>query len=126
MCVNVCARLKYSRLLERLVARRHDGSHRGVGWWSLSHFLLDLSDGLRWIQSLGACPGAVHNRVASVQTKGVLQLLSPLVAKVISRVGHPSVRLHEYGGAEVLVLVPPVRWAGRRAACAEDALVQTV
>ena len=39
-----------------------------------------------------------------------------------ARVGHPAVGLHEDGRAEVLVLVPPVRRARRRAARAENAL----
>ena len=64
--------------------------------------------------------------MASIQAhavvKGILALSSPLV----TRVGDPAVRLHEYSRSEVLLAVPPVGWARRAAACAQDALVETV
>ena len=50
----------------------------------------------------------VEDGVASVERHGVLHLFLALGAIRVTRVGHPSVRLHEHGGAEVLVLVPPV------------------
>ncbi len=64
--------------------------------------------------------------MATVEREGVLELLSSLLTKVITGVGHPSVSLHEDGGTKVLVLVPPVGGAGRGAASAENALVKTV
>lgn len=68
----------------------------------------------------------IENGVASVQTELVLQLLLPVRAVRISRVCNPPVRLHERRGPEVLVLVPPVARAARRAARTQDALVQPV
>lgn len=67
-----------------------------------------------------------HDGMAFVNGKGVLQVLPPLQSKLVTRVDHPAVRLHEDGRAQVLVAVPPVRGARCRAAEAEDALVETV
>jgi len=91
-----------------------------------SHALLDLGNRQAGVEALGACPGAVENGVAAVQAhrvvEGVLALGSPLVAGI----DQPPVRLEQDGGAEVLLRVPPVRGARRRAARAENALVETV
>ena len=45
---------------------------------------------------------------------------------LVSGIGEPSVGLHEDGWAEVLLRVPPVGWAGCRAAGAQNALVETI
>ena len=91
-----------------------------------SHLLLDLGDRQTGVEALGACAGAVEDGVAAVQAhrvvEGVLALGRPLVA----RVDQPPVRLEQDGGAQVLLRVPPVRGARRRAARAEDALVEAV
>lgn len=105
--------------------RSHDRALGSLGCAD-GHVLLDLCNCLTRVEVLGAGPGAVHDGVASVERKGVLELLSSLLTKVVTRVGHPSVRLHEHGGAKVLVLIPPVRGAGCGAARAQNALVQTV
>ena len=42
------------------------------------------------------------------------------------RIGDPSVSLHQGGGSEVLVLVPPIRGARSRTAGAENALIHAV
>ena len=47
----------------------------------------------------------------------------PKAEQTYPRVGNPAVSLHERRGAKVLVLVPPVARAARRAARAENALV---
>lgn len=90
------------------------------------HALLDLGNREAGVEALGACPGAVENGVAAVQAhrvvEGVLALGSPLVTGI----DQPAVRLEQDGGAEVLLRVPPVRGARRRAARAENALVETV
>lgn len=44
----------------------------------------------------------------SVERHVVLELLLALLGGLVTRVGDPAVSLHEDGGAEVLVLVPPV------------------
>lgn len=105
--------------------RGHDGAVSGLGGTD-GHVLLDLGNGLTGVEVLGASPGAVHDGVASVEGESVLELLSSLLAEVVTGVGHPSVSLHEDGGTEILVLVPPVGRARCGAASAENALVKTV
>ena len=68
----------------------------------------------------------VEDGVATVQRHAVLETLLALSTVAITRVGDPSIGLHQDGGAEVLVLVPPVRGARGRAAGAENALVHAV
>jgi hypothetical protein len=64
--------------------------------------------------------------VAAVQAHGVVEGLLALLLLLIPRVGQPPVALQQHGGAEVLLAVPPVAGARRRAARAQDALVQAV
>lgn len=91
-----------------------------------SHVLLDLSNRLGRVQTLRACPRAVENSVATVEGESVLQLLTTLIAVGITRVSHPAVSLHQNSGAEVSILVPPVRRARSRAAGTQNALVQAI
>ena len=93
---------------------------------SESHALLDLSNRQRRVQTLRACPRAVENGVASVQAHAVVQGVLAFGLLLITRVGDPAVRLEEDGGSKILLLVPPVGWAGCRAAGAENAFVETV
>lgn len=64
--------------------------------------------------------------MAAVQAHAVVELVLALVLLLVARVGDPAVALHEDGGAEVLLRVPPVRGARGAAARAQDALVQAV
>jgi hypothetical protein len=64
--------------------------------------------------------------VATVQAHGVVEGLLTLSVSLVTGIGEPSVRLEKNGGSEVLLRVPPVGWARGRAACAENALVETV
>lgn len=88
--------------------------------------LLNLGNGLAWIQSLRADLGAVHDCLAPVQLEGIVELLDPLVRCLIPAVDDPSVSLQQDGRAEVAIAVPPVARAARAAARAKDALVKTV
>lgn len=90
------------------------------------HALLNLSNRQRRVEALGARSAAVQNGVASVQAHAVVQLVLTLGGLLVTRVGDPTVRLHEDSRAEVLFAVPPVRWAGCAAAGAKDALVEAV
>jgi len=87
---------------------------------------LDLGDGFARVQTLGAGLGAVHDGVAAIDRERVLQLVQALGGMLITGVDDPAVGLHEHGGAEVLVAVPPIGRAGCGAARAQDALVETV
>ena len=64
--------------------------------------------------------------MASVQAHAVVERVLALGLLLVSRVGDPAVALQQDGGAEVLLLVPPVRGARGRAAGAENALVEAV
>ena len=57
---------------------------------ALPHPLLELSDGLAGIETLGAGLGAVHDSVAPVQLEGVVQLRQSLGGHLVSRVLHPA------------------------------------
>jgi hypothetical protein len=91
-----------------------------------SHLLLDLSDRQAGAQALGARSRTAQDGVAAVQAHGVVEGLLALLLLLIPRVGQPPVALQQHGGAEVLLAVPPVAGARRRAARAQDALVQAV
>ena len=71
-------------------------------------------------------PRAVKNGVASVQAHAVVEGVLALGLPLVTRIGDPAVRLEENGRSKVLLLVPPVRGAGCRAAGAENAFVETV
>ena len=79
--------------------------------------------------------------MAAVELEAVVQRLQTLLRLLVSRVNDPAVglkdsnsstspgfttHLHEDGGSQVLVGVPPVRGTGGGAAGAENALVQPV
>jgi hypothetical protein len=67
-----------------------------------------------------------HNSVASVHGEGVLQGLTSLNSKLVTRINHPAVSLHQNGRTQVDVRVPPVRGAGGGAASAQNTFVKTV
>ena len=64
--------------------------------------------------------------MASVQAHAVVESILSLGSLLVTGVGNPAVRLQKNGGTEVFFAVPPVRWAGSRAAGAENTLVETV
>ena len=92
----------------------------------MNHYYLQLVDRSSRIEILGASMRAVHNRMASIQLVRIVQTLQSLLRHLITRIGDPSVRLLQNRRAQILIAVPPVRRARRRAAGAENALVQTV
>lgn len=85
---------------------------------SQRHHLLCLLDGSSRIETLGACPTAVHDRVASIQTHAVVESLLTLLCSLVSAVGEPSVGLKQHSRTQVLFAVPPVRRTGCAAASA--------
>ncbi len=90
------------------------------------HFLLDFGDGLGRVQALGTYACAVHDGVAAVQAHGVVERRLALLLALVARVGQPAEGLQQHGRAQVLLRVPPVRRTRRRAARAQDTLVQAV
>ena len=55
--------------------------------------LLDLGDGLGWVQALGAGAGAIHDGVAAIQTERIIQPVKTLAGVLIPAIGNPAVRL---------------------------------
>ena len=102
----------------------------------MEHEVLDLEDRPAGIQLLGTRVRAVHDAVAAEEAVGVVQVADALLRHLVTRVHDPAVGLLQHYSSvpasspthrtEVLVGVPPVGGAGRGAAVAEDALVQTV
>jgi hypothetical protein len=64
--------------------------------------------------------------VAAVEAHAVVERILALGLLLITGVGDPAVRLQKNGGAEVLLLVPPIRWARCGAARAKNAFVESV
>jgi hypothetical protein len=64
--------------------------------------------------------------MTSVQTHTVIQRRLPRLLLLVSGIRDPAVALQQDRGAEVLLAVPPVGWAGGGAARAQDAFVETV
>mmetsp|Transcript_111121 Transcript_111121/g.270035 ORF Transcript_111121/g.270035 Transcript_111121/m.270035 type:complete len:367 (-) Transcript_111121:38-1138(-) len=92
----------------------------------LRNLCLKVDDSLGWIQAFGAAVGAVHDAMAAVELHSVVDPCQPLLCELVPRVSDPAVCLHQHGRAEVVLRIPPVGWAGRHAASAEDALVHAV
>jgi hypothetical protein len=76
------------------------------------HQLLNLRNGARRVETLGARPCAVENGVATVDAHAVIQGVLALGGLLVTGIGEPTVGLEEDGGSEVLLRVPPVRGAG--------------
>src|SRR5471030_924576 len=90
------------------------------------HQFLDLADRLVRVQTLRANVDAVHDRVAAEQAVRIFQVVQARAGGFVARVGDEAVGLQQAGRADELVRIPPERWARRRAAGAQDALVQAV
>ncbi len=92
----------------------------------LHHHLLDFRDGLCRVQSLGAGFRAIHDGVAAVEAERVFEVVEAFAGGLVAAVYQPAIGLQQRGGAEIAVAVPPVGRSRRRAAGAEDALVEPV
>lgn len=75
---------------------------------------------------LGTSPCAIHDGMASVNRKLILELGQTFSLKLISAVNHPPIGLHENGWSQVFISIPPVAGTGGAAACAHDTFIQTV
>ena len=74
----------------------------------IEHYLFDPGDRLSRIQAFRTSLGAIENRVAAVERVFSLQHLHTFEPRLVARVHHPAVRLHENGGSQIPVSVPPV------------------
>src|ERR1700679_2141242 len=88
---------------------------------AMSHHLLDLADGLGGIQILRARLGAIHDGMAAVQPKWILELVETLAGSLVAAIDAPAVSGQQRRGSQVTVAVPPIAGTAGGAACAEDA-----
>jgi hypothetical protein len=93
---------------------------------TLGESLLDMGNRLAGIQVLGTDLGAIHDCMAAIQFKGIVQLGQTLLGFAIATVFNPSIGLHQNGGTQILVGVPPVTGTTRRATGAQDTLVHAI
>jgi len=64
--------------------------------------------------------------VAAVQAERIFERVEPLAGHLVAAVDEPAIRLEQDRGPQELVAVPPITRTRRRAARAQDALVQPV
>ncbi len=88
--------------------------------------LLGFGNCLCRVEALGTGVRAIHDRVATIETESIFQLVQTLTGHLVTAIGKPAVSLEEDGRAQKLVAVPPIRRATGRAARTEDAFVQPI
>jgi len=93
--------------------------HRLLG----SHLELDFGDGEGRVETLRAGPSAVEDCMTPIKTHLILQLLLPLGRLGIPRIRNPPISLHQRRRTQILVLIPPIAGATRRATSAENTFV---
>src|SRR5690606_36789916 len=91
-----------------------------------NHQFLGLADGLGWVQALRTDVNTVHDRVAAERARRILDVVQASAGGLVPPVCLDTVRLQQAGRALDLVGVRSERRAGRRAAGAQNALVQAV
>src|ERR1019366_162093 len=70
--------------------------------------------------------GTVHDGVTAVEAEWVLQRIQALTGHFIATIRDPTPSLQKHSWAKIAIRVPPIAWAGGRAASAEDTLVIAV
>src|ERR1700741_3445490 len=93
---------------------------------AIGHHFLGMADRLRRIEPFRTRLRAVHDRVAAIEAERIVEAIEALAGVLIATVGQPAIRLQQDRRSEVLVLVPPVARARRRAAEAQDAFPEPV
>mgnify|MGYP007002851536 CR=1 FL=1 len=92
----------------------------------LDFHLLDLGDCLCRVQSLRTNARAIHDGVAPIQAERILERVETFAGHLVAAVGEPAIGLEQDRRPQELIGVPPIAGARRRAAGAQDALVQAV
>ena len=64
--------------------------------------------------------------MAPIETHAVVERRFSVLLVFVAGIGQPAVGLKQHGWAEVLLAVPPIRGAGRRATGTQNTLVQSV
>src|SRR5271155_5608220 len=88
---------------------------------AMCHHLLDFADGLRGIEILRAGLGAIHDGMAAVQPKRVLEKVETLAGRLVAAIDDPAIGRQQRRGTQVALAVPPIAGAACGAAGAQDA-----
>src|SRR4051812_44136496 len=75
---------------------------------SLRDQLLGLGNRLGRIETLGADVGTIHDRVAAIEPKRILERVEALAGRFVAAVGKPAVGLDQDCRPQKLVGVPPI------------------
>ena len=67
--------------------------HKSHRLGACDHHLLDIGDGLGWIQTFGADIGAIHDCMTAIELERVFQLIEPRHRGVITAVDQPAIGL---------------------------------
>src|SRR5688572_17709737 len=117
---------------DRFGGRRHSpycrspggGPAPGGSYRPFHQQILDLADRLRRVESLRTDIDAIHDRVAPEQPVRVLQVVEPLVGRLVARICNEAIGLEQTRRADELVGIPPERRTRGGATRAEYALVE--
>ena len=93
---------------------------------SLHHHLFDFRDGLCGVQTLRAGIRAIHDRVATIKSERIFEMIETITGRFIARVNQPTIGLQQCRGSEIAVAIPPIARARRRTARAENTFVKTI
>src|SRR5450432_900472 len=99
---------------------RQDRWRRQPSMATLGQHLLDFADGLGGIEVLGAAFCAIHDGMAAVQPKGVLEIIEALAGRLIAAVDDPSIGRQQRRRSKVTIAVPPIAGATGGTAGAQD------
>ena len=87
---------------------------------------LEFTNGSPRVETFGAGSGAVHDCMTPIHWEWVSQPVQTFLRRLISRVNHPPISLHQSCRAKILVAIPPIAGAWSWTTGAKDAFVQTV
>lgn len=88
--------------------------------------LFDRGNGLSGVQMFGTRLGTIHNGMTAIQFKGVIEVAQSLHRLAVPTVFDPSIGLHQHGGSQILVTVPPVTGTTGTATGTQYTLVHTI
>src|SRR5712671_6396517 len=74
----------------------------------LDHQLLYLGDRARGIEILRACLGTIHDGVAAIQAKRILERVQTFTRCLIASIDDPAVGGQERSRAKIAFAVPPI------------------
>src|SRR5688572_7833509 len=93
---------------------------------ALDDHLFNPSDRPPRVQSLRACPGAIKNRVTSIEAERVFKIIESFPGRLVAAVHQPAPCLQQHSRSEESIRIPPMARATRRAAKTENAFPVTI